>query len=869
MKRMILVDGNSLMYRAYYGLQNSMTNSKGMPTNAILAFARMINSLTNSNYDAMLVAFDAGKETFRHSIMDGYKDGRSPMPDEMRVQIAGIKQFLDIKRIKRYEIPLYEADDIIGTMSEIALKEGYHVDIYSSDRDLLQLISENSTVHLNKKGMTELEDYDIKHFEEHYGISVESFVDLKALMGDKSDNIPGVPGIGEKKAIKYLKEYKNIETLLDNTDKIKGSDHDKFVTYHDQALLCKKMATILRDAPIEINLEDTLRKEENKDELIKFYTELEFNSLLRDLSKTETRKVEKLDFEVITSEERLSNVLSDNSYFFAENSDYNYHKNPLLCLGLANSQGLFIITQDLFSTKTLKEYLENENITKFVNDFKRMYVSLKHFNVDLTGVNFDLLLASYIMNPKIVKKDFTVLANNYGINNIPYLEDVYGKGVKRGIPNEDILFNYVALKTNAFKTMHPLILKQLGETEQTQLLLDIELPLSKVLGKMEYNGIKVDVNELERQGSDLKLKIETLEKEIYFIANKEFNISSPKQLAVVLFEDLQIPYPGNSKKGYSTDISILESIRNLNPIVDLVIDYRQYTKLMSTYINGLSQQLFADSKVHTIFEQALTETGRLSSIEPNLQNIPIRTEEGKLIRKMFIPEDGYNSLYSADYSQIELRVLASLANVKHFKEAFNNNEDVHSATARLIFNHNDISDLERRKAKSVNFGIVYGISSFGLANDIGVSAKAAKEFIERYKEINPEIESYMNKILEECKEKGYIKTIKNRRRYIPELNSKNYMEREFGKRMAMNAPIQGSAADIIKIAMIKIDSEIEKANLKSKMLIQVHDELVFEVASGEEEILARIVTENMKNAIEFDVKLDVSDGFGDNWALLK
>ena len=864
MKRMILVDGNSLMYRAYFGMVNtkSMTNSKGIYTNATYAFARMINSLCSTEYDAILVAFDAGKKTFRHTIMDDYKAGRAPMPDEMRMQISYIKTFLDLKRIKRYEMPLYEADDIIGTMANMATREGYHVDVYSSDKDLLQLVNDNVTVHMTKKGITELEDYTPSTFYAKYEIPVSSFVDLKALMGDKSDNIPGVPGIGEVKAIKYLKLYPHIEDILANLEKIKGSDHDKFLNNGDLALLCKKMATIKIDSPLEITLNDTLKKEEDTEELIKFYEELEFRSFLKEV-KIPTKNTA---YKIATKAD-LKDILLPGSTILVETADYNYHKNAILALGLSNKLGNFIIEQHLFKENEFIIFMQEINKTCY--DLKRIYVAFKHFNIEVAKVDFDLYLATYILNSKITKHEFKTTIYYYGPNKINTEEEIYGKGAKRKIPELDVLYSYIASKTEIVNKLIGTAKTKLIEQNEYELLDNIEIPLSYVLGEMEYYGIKIDTKELDTRDKDLTERISKIENEIYQLANTKFNISSPKQLAQVLFVDLAIPYPENSKKGYSTEVSILNKISMLHPIVNKVLEYRQLTKLYSTYVNGLRDSIYKDGKVHTIFEQALTETGRLSSIEPNLQNIPIRTEEGRLIRKLFIPSNEDYVLYSADYSQIELRVLASLANVEHFKLAFKNDEDIHSATAKKIFGHDDVSSLERRKAKAVNFGIVYGISAYGLSNDIDISQKEAKEFIAKYYELNPEIKIYMENIIKECEENGFVKTIFNRRRYIPEIKSKNYLEREFGKRMAMNAPIQGSAADIIKKAMIDIDLAIKEQKINARMLVQVHDELVFEVREDEVTKLQNLVREKMINAVKLDVKLDVSDGIGKNWYELK
>ncbi len=876
MKRMILVDGNSLMYRAYYGMAavgNVTQNSKGLYTNAIFAFVRMMNHLINSNYDAILVAFDAGKKTLRHELMADYKAGRPPMPDEFRMQIAYIKQFLEIMRIKQYEQSLYEADDIIGTMAKKAEEAGFHVDIYSSDKDLLQLISPNTTVHLTKKGMTELEDYTPETFFERYQINYNQFVDLKAMMGDKSDNLSGIPGIGEKKAVKYLQLYGSLDEIIKNADNIKGADSIKIKENYEQALLCRKMATIIRDFDMNVSLEDTFKKEYDRDKLISFYQELEFKSLLKDVSYGSgefSKETKQTTFEVVTDVLRLKEILLPYSALIFETFEYNYHKYPLIAIGIKNKLGTFIVKQDmLYTSIDFQLFLEEDN-HKSIYDYKRAYVLLKRLGFELKGIDFDLLLASYVLNPTLGKEEFKIISEFFNYSDVLYEEQVYGKGAKKTIPNdENLIFQHIAKKVNCVYFLKNDCLTKLKENNQLSLLTDIEIPLSRVLGKMEFEGIRVDLAELERQKNILENDIDNLTNKIYELTGEIFNISSPKQLGIILFERLAIPYPKKKATSYSTDIEILQSIKSYHPVVDLIIDYRAKTKLYSTYIIGLKEQVYPDQKVHTIFEQALTTTGRLSSVDPNLQNIPIRTKEGHLIRKMFIPTNPNNILYSADYSQVELRVLASMANVKKLKEAFLLGEDIHSKTAKEVFMKDEITSDDRRKAKAVNFGIVYGISAYGLATDLGISNVEASNFIKRYYEVYPEIKVFMDETIDFCQKNGYVKTLKNRIRKIPEINSNIYMQREFGKRMAMNAPIQGTAADIIKIAMINIDNEIAARKLKSKMLIQVHDELVFEVEQGEEDIILELVRRNMQNALELDVPLVVGDSFGKNWYEVK
>ena len=869
MKRMIIVDGNSLMYRAYYGMRPT-TTSKGLYTNAIYGFIKMINHLLTSKYDNFLVAFDAGKKTIRHELMADYKAGRPPMPDEFRMQIAYIKEYLNIIRVKQYEQDLYEADDIIGTMSKKAEEAGYHVDIYSSDRDLLQLISNNVTVHMNKVGMSEMDDYTPEFFYERYQINYNQFIDLKALMGDKSDNLPGIPGIGEKKAVKLLQKYETLENIIAKKDEITGADGEKVRNNYESAILTKKMATILRDFPINLKLEDTIYQEYDKSKLQAFYEELEFKSLLKELNNDSVKVDETFKFKLITPEYNLDDILTDESYLVFETYEYNYHRCPILAIGIANQKGIFVLDgKDIFRDINLSLYLSNPNMHKYIYDYKRAFVLCKRLGIDLVGVEFDLLLATYILNSNIAHEEFKSIAAYYDYYDLNYDEEIYGKGAKKAMPQSDLLYMHVAKKAKALQSLCEISKNKLKENNQLHLLTDIEIPLSRVLGKMEFEGVFIDKDELNKQERELSDNISNLEKKIYELVGHEFNISSPKQLGSVLFEELNLPYPKKKSTSYSTDIEVLEAIKGLNPVVDLVIKYRNNTKLYSTYIKGLAENIYPDGKIHTIFEQALTSTGRLSSIDPNLQNIPIRTPEGHLIRKMFVPMNKEDSLYSADYSQIELRILAHMAKVDKLQQAFINGEDIHTKTAQEVFSKTDITPLDRRRAKAVNFGIVYGISAYGLANDLGISNIEASNFIKKYYEIYPEIPSFMEKTVEFCKEHGYVTTLENRYRYIPEINSKIYMQREFAKRMAMNAPIQGSAADLMKIAMIKVDKALEDNHLQSKILIQVHDELVLEVKHGEEEIVSKLVKENMEHAYKLDIPLVADDSFGKNWHEVK
>lgn len=866
MKKMILVDGNSLMYRAYYATAatgNLMKNSKGLYTNAIYAFVNMISSLLKEKFDYFLVAFDAGKKTFRHEILQDYKGGRSPMPDEMRVQIPYLKKYLDIVGIKRYEMDLYEADDIIGTMAKIAKENNIFVDIYSSDKDLLQLVDNNVTVNLCKKGIHDLDKMDKEAIINKYGLTNTQMIDFKALMGDPSDNLKGIPGVGEKTAIKLLQEYQTLENMIEKIDTIKGKLKEKIKDGYNDALICKKMVTINQDSPIDLSLDDTLYNGFDNECLREFFVELEFHSFAKKMKMNDSNFI----YKTVDSPALIDDYLIPNSFLVAELDNYNYHKGNIIGFGLSNDLGNFYIPLDmLYQSISFQMYLSEEN-NKIVFGLKKMVVALKKLGIELKGVSFDALLGSYVLNPSIGKEDIKIISQNYGYDDLDYDENIYGKGVKFMIPNDDSYKEHIAKKAFAVKNIYKTIKEKLLEYNQYSLLVDCEMPLAYVLASIELEGMKVDRIELERQKEYLKKLIFETENKIYELAGYKFNVASTKQLAELLFEKLNLPSGKKTKTGYSTDSSVLEEIKDLHPIVEMILNYRAYSKLLSTYVDGIENSLYENDMVHTIFEQALTQTGRLSSIEPNLQNIPVRTSLGKETRKMFVPK--YDILLSADYSQIELRVLAHMANVKPLIEAFNNGEDIHAKTASQVFGITDVTPEYRRRAKAINFGIIYGISPWGLANDLHISQSMAKDIINKYLETYPEINIFMDNAKKDAVELGYVLTILNRRRYINEAKSSNFYLREFGKRTAMNAPIQGSAADIIKLAMIAIYQEFEQKKLKSKMICQVHDELIFDCVIEEKDIVIEIVKRNMENIIDMLVPLEIDYGFGKNWFEVK
>ena len=851
--KVILIDGSSFMYKAYFALAsvgNFMKNSKGLCTNAIYTFINMMTSILKTNPKKILVAFDAGKKTFRHEMCATYKDGRRPMDDEMRMQIPYIKKYLDLVGVARYEIPLYEADDIIGTMAKICEEKGYSVSIYSSDKDLLQLITDNTTVYKSKKGINDLEEYSKAHFIEEYGFDPIKMIDLKSLMGDPSDNLPGIKGIGEKTATKLIIEYGSVEGIIENKDNIKGKMGDLIREHYEDALMTKKMVTINNESPIEITIDDINKKEES-DELIDFYKDLEFNSFLK---KTKVKTVKEISFKVNDK----TNAFINESAIHLEMLEENYHNGNIVGISIFNKNGLFYFDKDIINDSDFKSFIEDESIKKYTYNYKRLKVVLMYNNLSIKGVTFDLQLASYLIDPKTVKDDFSKLASFYEYD-IALDEQIYGKGAKQALPEKEIYMNHIAKKAQAIYELKDNLIDKLKNQEQYILFSNIEIPLSDCLADMEYNGMKVNLDELHKQKTEIGKRIEMLTKDIYEVAGEEFNISSTKQLGVILFEKLNLPNGKKTKTGYSTDSDTLESIRYFHELPSLVLEYRKLTKLYSTYLEGI-ENVVTSGFVHTIFLQTQTETGRLSSIEPNLQNIPIRTEDGALIRKMFVPS---NDLFiSMDYSQIELRLLAHIANVKEMINDFKNNRDIHEETAKYILKKDMVTKTERQSAKAINFGIIYGMSTWRLANDLKISNSEAKDFMDKYFERYSEIKEYMESTVNFAKENGYVKTIMNRRRYIPELSNPVFMVREAGKRNAMNAPIQGSAADLMKNAMVLIHKKMKELNLKSKLVSQIHDELIFDCVESEKEEIIKLGKDIMENAFKLNVPLVVSVGMG-------
>jgi len=868
----VLIDGNSIAYRAFFALP-LLHNDKGIHTNAIYGFTMMLMKILEEEKPThILVAFDAGKTTFRHKSFSEYKGGRQKTPPELSEQFPFIRELLDAYQISRYELENYEADDIIGTLTLQAEKEGYQIKVISGDKDLTQLSSPQTTVGITKKGITDIEEYTPEHIMEKYGLSPEQIIDMKGLMGDASDNIPGVPGVGEKTAIKLLKEFQTLEDLLSSIDKVSGNKlKEKLETYKDQALLSKELATIMREAPIEVQLNEIHYEGFEKEKLSSLFKELGFQSLLdkfgEDLADTATVELEEIEFEIVT--EITDDLFTDYSTFYVEVLEDNYHYGDIIGFSLVNEKGRFFIpTRIAFESSAFKAWAEDEEKKKTVYDVKRSEVSLRHHGIHLNGVTFDLLIAAYLANPSETITDIASVANRYGFSSIQSDEVFYGKGAKRRIPEEKELAEHLARKALALHELEEKLEGELRENQQLELYHDLEMPLAFILADMESQGIKVDRDRLSNMGEELKSRLNTLEELIYALAGEAFNINSPKQLGVILFEKLGLPAIKKTKTGYSTSADVLEKLEDDHEIIRQILLFRQLGKLQSTYIEGLLKVINPkNEKVHTIYNQTLTQTGRLSSTDPNLQNIPIRLEEGRKIRQAFVPSEEGWVIFAADYSQIELRVLAHIAGDEKLIEAFKEGMDIHTKTAMEVFHvkADEVTDYMRRHAKAVNFGIVYGISDYGLSQSLKITRKEAGHFISRYLESYPGVKEYMDEIVKDAKQKGYVSTLMHRRRYLPEITSRNFNLRSFAERTAMNTPIQGSAADIIKKAMLDMAERLKEEGLKARLLLQVHDELIFEAPEDEVEKLKVIVPEVMEHAIELNVPLKVDYAYGPTW----
>ncbi|MEN8701266.1 DNA polymerase I [Bacillus infantis] len=871
-KKLVLIDGNSIAYRAFFALP-LLNNDKGIHTNAVYGFTMMLmRILEDEDPSHILVAFDAGKTTFRHKTFTEYKGGRQKTPPELSEQFPFIRDLLDAYQIPRYELENYEADDIIGTLSLQAEQEGFEVKVISGDKDLTQLSSEHTTVGITRKGITDIEEYTPEHIQEKYGLSPGQIIDMKGLMGDSSDNIPGVPGVGEKTAIKLLKEFETLENLLGSIDRVSGQKlKEKLEEHKDLAVMSKELATITREAPVEVKVEDVGYSGYDQAKVVSLFKDLGFNSLLEKIGGEVTEEnaapLEDIQFE--TAENILDDLFADETAFYVEMLEENYHTAEIAGFSAASGNGVYFIPAELaLSSETFKKWAEDESKKKIVYDAKRTEVSLRHHGIHLKGVEFDLLIASYIINPSESIEDFASVAKRHGYNGVQTDDAVYGKGAKRKIPAQEELAGHLARKAAALEALRDKLEDELKENRQYELFYDLEMPLSLILADMESQGVKVDLERLQAMGEQINQKLGDIEERIHEHAGEAFNINSPKQLGVILFEKLGLPPVKKTKTGYSTSADVLEKLEEKHEIIKEILQYRQLGKLQSTYIEGLLKVTDKKTgKVHTRFNQALTQTGRLSSTDPNLQNIPIRLEEGRKIRQAFVPSEKGWVIFAADYSQIELRVLAHIAGDEKLIEAFREDQDVHTKTAMEVFHvsEGEVTSNMRRHAKAVNFGIVYGISDYGLSQSLGITRKEAGQFIDRYLESYPGVREYMDDIIQEAKQKGYVSTLLHRRRYLPEITSRNFNLRSFAERTAMNTPIQGSAADVIKKAMIDMADRLREEGLQARLLLSVHDELIFEAPEEEIEILKRIVPDVMENTVDLDVPLKVDFSYGPTW----
>lgn len=851
MKKIILVDGNNLLFRSYYATAytgNVMKNSKGFPTNALYGLVTMINKIIleeKPNYIA--VAFDIGKN-FRKCKYDFYKEGRQQTPDDLKKQMPYARKLLNKMGIKTLELEPYEADDIIGTLaSEVERDDNFIATIVSSDKDLLQLLSEQVDIKLLKQ--KDYIRYNPKTFYDDYKINPINMIDLKALAGDPSDNIPGVKGIGEKTALSLLQKYPTIEEIYNHIDEIKGKTKEKLIIDKDNAFMSKEIATIYREVPIDLNLEDYKYEHIESDELYEMYEELEFYSLMKTFK--EKPKEKEFSFVEINTCDDIS--LEDEMSFYIELDQTNYHNGNIIGMGVSTKNNNYFVKKDLI--KDVLDKIKDKVLYTF--EQKKNIVALNYQNITCPDVNYDLSIAASILNYDF-KDDIAYLMNKDKYQATFYHE------IKDFTLNEN-LKKEIAKKANYILQTRDSYISKLKIDDEFELYEKIEMPLVKVLADMEITGVKVDKSVLDEMKAETKKKIDILTDEIYELAGMEFNIASPKQLGEVLFEKLGLPGGKKGTKTYKTDVKVLNKLVNAHPIIKKILAYRNLSKIYSTYLEGLETYIKKDGKIHTIFKQNYTRTGRLSSIEPNLQNIPARDEEGRKVRKAFLPVN--DLILSVDYSQIELRLLAHISKSEDLIKAFVNGEDIHTKVAADIheIDEKEVTKSMRSTAKAVIFGIVYGISGYGLGENLEISIKDAKKFIDKYYELYPGVKTYMKEIVDFAHENGYVRTLFKRKRVIDELNNANYMVRQTGERIALNTPIQGTSADIIKKAMVEVYEAFKKENIKTKMIIQVHDELIFDVVKEEKERVEKIVKDKMENVIKLSVPLKVSADYGINW----
>lgn len=873
-KILLLIDGNSIINRAFFALP-PMDNGEGLQTNAIYGFLTMMFKMIKDYKPTHIsVAFDLKAPTFRHKAYDDYKAGRKKMPSELAMQMQPLKNVLDKMNIDRKEIEGYEADDILGTLSLEGQENGYKVYIVTGDKDAIQLASDDTTVLITKKGIAEVEEYNTETVMERYGLTPSQFIDLKGLMGDKSDNIPGIPGVGEKTGIKLLTKYGSVEGVLDNIDQLKGAQKKKVEENQKEAIMSKDLATIIRDVPIDFDIDSMEFGDFELSDIIKEFQELKFTSLISRVSELSNEDIEEEAIDI----RKLENIDK-----FIEDAK----ESSRLCIKTFSKAGN-ILEKNIYKTYLsldakliyyldgddilkIKEVLEDSNIEKIGYELKQDYIALRPYGIELDPMAFDVSIAEYIIDSKSsTSYDFDIIANKYLYKKVTSKEELLGKGAKAiDYPDVEVekLDQYAEGMINTVINVIDKMKQIIKDDDMEMLFYDVEMPLIEVLGDMEYEGIYTDKDIIDSLGAEFDEIIKTTEKKVFEYSGEEFNVNSPKQLGVVLFEKLELPVIKKTKTGYSTNAEVLEKLRDKHPIIDLITEYRSVVKLKSTYIDGIKSLVNPiDGRIHSSFNQTIATTGRISSTDPNMQNIPVRTSMGRQIRKVFISEEG-KKLVDADYSQVELRVLAHMSEDEHMIEAFESGEDIHRKTASQVFgvNFEDVTPELRSAAKAVNFGIIYGKSDFGLAKDLGISQKKAKDYIASYFAKYGRIKGFMDYIVSSAEEKGYSTTMFNRRRYIPEIKSSNFIDKNRGKRAAMNAPIQGSAADIIKIAMVNVYNRLKEEELESKLILQVHDELIVEASEQEIDRVVELLKSEMENAVNLKVHLDVDLNVGESW----
>ena len=867
MKNLILVDGNSLMFRSYFATAYTgklMQTKDGKYTNALYGFINMFTKLLDDT-DYIFVSFDAGKQTFRHQQYKEYKATRKPLSNELREQIPLIKEYLDILHIQRMESLDFEGDDLIASCAKKFENEFDELLVITGDKDLLQLVDEKISVGLTKKGVGELDILNSDNFHEKMGYYPYQVIEYKGLVGDTSDNLPGIKGIGEKTALKLLDEYKTIDGIYEHLGSLKGKTLELFNEGKESALYSRFLATIKSDIDLDITLDDLKIKSFDANELINFYNKLEFTSFIKKIKIDTIESVSEKKEEIIIPIESDYTKITSPIYILPEVFGSNYYNGELLGVGIKDNNNYYFI--DKANLNNIKDILEDSRVVKCTYDYKMLLVSLLKEGITLDGVIYDALLASYLIDPSYASDDFKITLSHFtDCSGIGYIENIYGANSKMAIPEKDKYINYCLNKIKILEESKKQLFSELIEKD-LDFLFDVELNLSRTLGFMEYNGLLIDLNRLGEIGTIFNTEGKKVEEKIYQEAGKVFNINSPKQLSEVLFEDMHLPHGKKNKTGYSTNVEVLENLAKEYQICRDILDYRAITKLVNTYVNGMYELVDDNKFIHPLYKQALTTTGRLSSVEPNIQNMPIRTERGQLIREIFVSRFPNGKIISADYSQIELRILASLSNDPIMIKAFNDGIDIHTKTASQVFDIpiEEVTKEMRRTSKAINFGIIYGMSAWGLASELGISQYEANHFIEKYFNNFKEAKKTLDSFVLNAHNDGYSKTLYGRIRYIPELKDKNKAVVAFGERTAMNSPIQGTAADIIKIAMNKVALELKNNNLKTIMIAQVHDELVFDCPEDEVEFVSKMVKEAMESAVKLNVKLEASVGVGANW----